>query len=173
MCGHPGKKLLFMGQEFGQWNEWSEKRELDWYLLEDESHKELQEFTKKCMTFYKTYPCLYATDYEPEGFIWINANDKDNSMYSWVRVSPDGKKHLLFVLNFTPVERPSFKIGVPTAGKYKLVMGSDEKHQKKNISAIKEECDGFKHSLLIDMPRYGIAVFEFNATKLESKKSLQ
>lgn len=173
MCGHPGKKLLFMGQEFGQWNEWSEKRALDWYLLEDESHKELQEFTKKCMTFYKTYPCLYATDYEPEGFIWINANDKDNSMYSWVRVSPDGKKHLLFVLNFTPVERPSFKIGVPTAGKYKLVMGSDEKHQKKNISAIKEECDGFKHSLLIDMPRYGIAVFEFNATKLESKKSLQ
>lgn len=173
MCGHPGKKLLFMGQEFGQWNEWSEKRALDWYLLEDESHKELQEFTKKCMTFYKTYPCLYATDYEPEGFIWINANDKDNSMYSWVRVSPDGKKHLLFVLNFTPVEGPSFKIGVPTAGKYKLVMGSDEKHQKKNISAIKEECDGFKHSLLIDMPRYGIAVFEFNATKLESKKSLQ
>lgn len=173
MCGHPGKKLLFMGQEFGQWNEWSEKRALDWYLLEDESHKELQEFTKKCMTFYKTYPCLYATDYDPKGFIWINANDKDNSMYSWIRVSPDGKKHLLFVLNFTPVERPSFKIGVPTAGKYKLVMGSDEKQQKKNISAIKEECDGFKHSLLIDIPRYGIAVFEFNATKLESKKSLQ
>lgn len=172
MCGHPGKKLLFMGQEFGQWNEWSEKRALDWYLLEDESHKELQEFTKKCMTFYKTYPCLYATDYDPEGFMWINANDKDNSMYSWVRVSPDGKKHLLFVLNFTPVERPSFKIGVPTAGKYKLVMGSDEKHQKKTISAIKEDCDGFKHSLLIDMPRYGIAVFEFNAAKLESRKSL-
>ena len=64
MCGHPGKKLLFMGQEFAQWNEWSEERALDWYLLDDPSHKEMQQFTKKCMKLYSSYPCLYATDYK-------------------------------------------------------------------------------------------------------------
>ena len=108
MCGHPGKKLLFMGQEFAQWNEWSEERALDWYLLDDPSHKEMQQFTKKCMKLYSSYPCLYATDYKPEGFAWINANDVDNSVYSFIRISPDGKKNLLFVLNFTPVARKQF-----------------------------------------------------------------
>ena len=81
MMSHPGKKLLFMGQEFAQWNEWSEERALDWYLLDDPSHKEMQQFTKKCMKLYSSYPCLYATDYKPEGFAWINANDVDNSTY--------------------------------------------------------------------------------------------
>ena len=132
MCGHPGKKLLFMGQEFGQWNEWSEKRALDWYLLEDESHTELKDFTKKCLKLNKNYPCLYATDYSSEGFRWINANDKDNSVLSFMRISPDGKKNLLFVLNFTPVERDRFRIGVPFKTKYKLVLGDNEADQKKN-----------------------------------------
>lgn len=92
MCGHPGKKLLFMGQEFAQWNEWSEERALDWYLLDDPSHKEMQQFTKKCMKLYSSYPCLYATDYKPEGFAWINANDVDNSVYSFIRISPGWQK---------------------------------------------------------------------------------
>ena len=162
MCGHPGKKLLFMGQEFGQWNEWSEKRALDWYLLEDESHTELKDFTKKCLKLNKNYPCLYATDYSSEGFRWINANDKDNSVLSFMRISPDGKKNLLFVLNFTPVERDSFRIGVPFKTKYKLVLGDNEADQKKTLTAVKGDCDGYPQSLLIDLHKYGIAVYEFN-----------
>jgi 1,4-alpha-glucan branching enzyme len=162
MSGHPGKKLLFMGQEFGQWNEWSEKKALDWYLLEDPSHKELKEFTKACMMLNKKYKCLYETDYSPEGFRWINANDRDNSVFSFIRISPDKKRHLLFVLNFTPVERMHHRIGVPIKGKYKLVLGDDLKNQKKTLTSIHGECDGYKDSLLIDLHRYGIAVYEFN-----------
>jgi len=162
MCGHPGKKLLFMGQEFGQWNEWSEERELDWYLLDDESHKQMKDFTKKCMLLYKNYRCLYETDYRPEGFRWINANDKDNSVYSFIRISPDNNKHLLFVLSFTPVERNKFRIGAPLKDKYKLVLGSNEDIQKKTLTAVKGDCDGYKQSLLIDLPAYGIAVYEFS-----------
>ena len=162
MCGHPGKKLLFMGQEFGQWNEWSEERELDWYLLDDESHKQMKDFTKKCMLLYKNYRCLYETDYRPEGFRWINANDKDNSVYSFIRISPDNNKHLLFVLSFTPVERNKFRIGAPLKGKYKLVLGSNEDIQKKTLTAVKGDCDGYKQSLIIDLPAYGIAVYEFS-----------
>ena len=162
MCGHPGKKLLFMGQEFGQWNEWSEERELDWYLLDDESHKQMKDFTKKCMLLYKNYRCLYETDYRPEGFRWINADDKDNSVYSFIRISPDNNKHLLFVLSFTPVERNKFRIGAPLKGKYKLVLGSNEDIQKKTLTAVKGDCDGYKQSLLIDLPAYGIAVYEFS-----------
>ena len=162
MCGHPGKKLLFMGQEFGQLREWSEERELDWYLLDDESHKQMKDFTKKCMLLYKNYRCLYETDYRPEGFRWINANDKDNSVYSFIRISPDNNKHLLFVLSFTPVKRNKFRIGAPLKGKYKLVLGSNEDIQKKTLTAVKGDCDGYKQSLLIDLPAYGIAVYEFS-----------
>ena len=161
-----------MGQEFAQWNEWSEKKALDWYLLEDEEHKKMQDFTRKCMKLGKNYRCLYETDYSGDGFRWINANDKDNSTYSFVRVSPDGKKHLLFVLNFTPVERDNFRIGVPAKGKYKLVLGNDERNQKKQLTAAAGDCDGYKQSLLIDIPRYGICVYEFNAAELDDKKEL-
>ena len=172
MCGHPGKKLLFMGQEFGQWNEWSEKRALDWYLLEDESHTELKDFTKKCLKLNKNYPCLYATDYSSEGFRWINANDKDNSVLSFMRISPDGKKNLLFILNFTPVERDRFRIGVPFKTKYKLVLGDNEADQKKTLTAVKGDCDGYPQSLLIDLHKYGIAVYEFNGdvSKVQATK---
>ena len=101
-------------------------------------------------------------DYSSEGFRWINANDKDNSVLSFMRISPDGKKNLLFVLNFTPVERDSFRIGVPFKTKYKLVLGDNEADQKKTLTAVKGDCDGYPQSLLIDLHKYGIAVYEFN-----------
>ncbi len=164
MTGHPGKKLLFMGQEFGQWNEWSEERSLDWYLLDDEKHQNMKAFTQKCLKLINTHPALYETDYMPEGFRWINANDKDKSIYSFARYSKNKKKNLLFVLNFTPVERPSFRVGAPVPGKYKLVLGNDNAEQKANLTAVEGECDGYKQSLLIDLPAYGIAVYEFNET---------
>lgn len=164
MTGHPGKKLLFMGQEFGQWNEWSEKKSLDWHLLDEQAHKEMQEFTRDCMKLYKSHPSLNATDYDPKGFRWINANDKDNSMFSFLRLSPDGKKHLLFVLNFTPVARKNFRIGFPIKGKLKWVLGSRE--LPKNLASVKGNCDGYDYSVLLNMPKYGIAVYEFNSTKV-------
>ena len=173
MMGHPGKKLMFMGQDFGQWNEWSEKKALDWYLLGEGYHKDMQQFTKKCLHLYEEYPAMYATDYDGDGFRWINANDKDNSTYSFMRLSPDGRKNLLFVLNFTPVARDNFRVGVPVSCKYKLVLGSDENNQAKELIAQEGDCDGYENSILIDMPRYGVAVYEFdgdvrnvNATKL-------
>ena len=165
MTGHPGKKLLFMGQEFGQWNEWSESKSLDWYLLDDSMHQNMKDFTKKCMLMYKKYPALYGTDCNPEGFRWINSNDRNNSICSFLRLSEDGKKNLLFVLNFTPVVRDRFKVGVPSKGKYVLVLGSDEDNQIKSLTPVKEECDGFDYSVFIDVKKFGISIYEFNITK--------
>ncbi len=165
MAGHPGKKLLFMGQEFGQWNEWSEAHQLDWYLLDDESHKDLQNFVGRCMSLNRDYAALYATDYDPEGFQWINADDRDNSVYRWVRWDPAKKKNLLFCISFTPVERDNFRIGAPVPGTYKLILGSDEKHQKKQLVTDKGDCDGQEQSLLVDLPPFGVAVYEFDAAK--------
>ena len=129
----------------------------------------MQQFTKKCMKLYSSYPCLYATDYKPEGFAWINANDVDNSVYSFIRINPDGKKNLLFVLNFTPVARKQFRVGVPADCKYRLVLGSHEKIQAKQLTVDKGDCDGYSHSVLVDLPEYGIAVYEFTAKQLENK----
>jgi len=165
MTGHPGKKLLFMGQEFGQLKEWSESRSLDWYLLEDPMHQNMKDFTKKCMHIYKKYPALYGTDCNPKGFRWINSNDSDNSICSFLRLSEDGKKNLLFVLNFTPVIRDRFKVGVPSKGNYVLVLGSDEKNQIKSLTPIKEECDGYDYSVFIDVKRFGVSIYEFSRSK--------
>jgi len=165
MTGHPGKKLLFMGQEFGQWNEWSESKALDWYLLEDSMHQDMKEFTKKCMLLYKNYPSLYGTDCNPEGFQWINSNDRNNSICSFLRLSENGKKNLLFVLNFTPVVREKFKVGVPSKGNFVLVLGSEEENQIKTLKPIKEECDGYDYSVFIDVKKFGVSIYEFNITK--------
>ena len=106
MLGHPGKKLLFMGQEFAQLQEWSEARELDWYLLEQDQHRELQAFVKALLHLYQKTPALYQLDTHPDGFQWINANDGYRSIFSFMRFDKARKKNLLFVCNFTPVERP-------------------------------------------------------------------
>ena len=111
MAGHPGKKLLFMGQEFGQLQEWSEARELDWYLLQEEKHQKLQDFVRDMLHLYKKYPALYGGDGDPEAFQWINANDGDRSIFSFVRYSPTGRNHLLFVCNYTPLERKDYQMG--------------------------------------------------------------
>ena len=96
MAGHPGKKLLFMGQEFGQLQEWSEARELDWYLLQEEKHQKLQDFVRDMLHLYKKYPALYGGDGgDPEAFQWINANDGDRSIFSFVRYSPTGRTSAL------------------------------------------------------------------------------
>lgn len=164
MTGHPGKKLLFMGQEFGQLREWSEARELDWFLLDNPLHKDLQSFYKDLLHMYKKYPALYAQDYDPNGFQWINCDDADRSIFSWVRKSPTGKNNLLFVVNFTPMERADYRVGVPGKGKYKLLLnqtGLVSKEEQISLKAVKSECDGQDYSISYPLPPYGIAVFKY------------
>ena len=127
MTGHPGKKLLFMGQDFGQHREWSEKRELDWFLLDKEPNRHLQAFVKELLHLYKNNKCLYEYDCYPEGFEWINADDGDRSIFSFVRHSESGKSNMLFVINFTPVERPDYRVGTTCRRKHTLVLNSDDK----------------------------------------------
>ncbi len=159
MMFHPGKKLLFMGQEFGQLREWSEERELDWFLLGEESHRDLQSFVKGLLHLYQKYPALYATDSDPEGFEWINADDGDRSIFSFVRKSPTKRNNLLVVCNFTPVERPDYRVGVPRKKQYKLIMDENGMTEPKVYKAEKKECDNRPNSFAYPLPAYGIAVF--------------
>ena len=168
MFGHPGKKLLFMGQEFGQFQEWSEARELDWYLLREARHQQLQEYVKDLLHMYKKYPALYANDNGYEGFEWINADDADRSIYSFVRWSPTKRNNLLFVCNFTPVERKDYWVGVDKKKQYKLIMNSADPQYGGNspvenpvFKAVKGECDGKPYHLEYELPAYGVAVFVF------------
>jgi 1,4-alpha-glucan branching enzyme len=159
MMFHPGKKLLFMGQDFGQLREWSEERELDWFLLGEESHRDLQGFVKGLLHLYQKYPALYATDSDPEGFEWINADDGDRSIFSFVRKSPTKRNNLLVVCNFTPVERPDYRVGVPRKKQYKLIMDESGMTEPKIYKAEKKECDNRPNSFAYPLPAYGIAVF--------------
>ena len=168
MMGHSGKKLLFMGQDFAQLQEWSEARELDWYLLAEEPHQQLQAFTRELLHLYKKNKAMYECDTDYHGFEWINADDAERSIYSFVRHSKDGKKNLLFVCNFTPMARPDYRVGVPKGKQYKLVINGDEKRfggsgkeRPLTYKAVKQECDGREYSFAYDLPPYGVAIFEF------------
>lgn len=168
MFGHPGKKLLFMGDEFAQLQEWSEARELDWYLLKEERHQHMQNYVKALLHMYKKYRCLYELDDSWDGFQWINADDCFRSIFSFVRYSKTKRKNLLFVMNFTPMERPDYRVGVPKKKKYKLVLDGDAEEfggngrKKPEIyEAKKGECDGQKFYVEYPLSAYGVAVFEF------------
>ena len=168
MTGHPGKKLLFMGQEFAQLREWSEERELDWFLLSEEPHQQIQNWYRDLLHLYKKHPALYELDNDPAGFEWINKDDIFRSIFSFVRHSKGKKKNLLFVCNFTPVAREDYRVGVPTKRQCKLVLNSDEKEyggsgekRKEIYKPVKKECDGQKYSFAYPLPAYGVAVFEY------------
>ncbi len=168
MIGHPGKKLLFMGQDFAQFQEWSEARELDWYLLGEEKHQQMQNYVKALLQLYRKRPALYELDCVPEGFQWINPNDCFRSIFSFVRRGKSGRKNLLFVCNFTPMAREDYRVGVPKKKQYRLVLDSDAAEfggsgtEKPEIyKAAKQECDGFAYSFAYPLPPYGVAVFEF------------
>ena len=168
MFAHPGKKLLFMGQDFAQLREWSEERELDWYLLADENHRHINNFVKALLKIYKKYSCMYELDRNPNGFKWINANDNYRSIFSFVRYSEGMQNSLLFVLNFTPVERPDYKVGVPEENTYRLILNSDDiefggtgEKRRRVYKAVKKDCDGYSYSIKYSLPAYGVAVFVF------------
>lgn len=175
MMGHPGKKLLFMGQEFAQFQEWSEARELDWYLLGEEKHQQLKHYVKTLLHLYKEDPAMYSLDRSWNGFEWINADDHTRSLYSFIRHSADGKSNLVFVINYTPVGYEAYRVGVPQSGVYKLALNSDETQYGGNggeiaasIRAKKGECDGKPYYLEFDLPAYGVAVFRY-AKRAERK----
>ena len=167
MFGHPGKKLLFMGQDFGQLQEWSEERELDWYLLGEEQHRHLQDYYRDLQRMYLKYAALSKNDTGYECFQWINCDDCFRSIYSFVRWSPTKRNNMLFVINFTPVEREDYRVGVPRKKKYKLVLNSkDPKYggdcpKEEVYTAVKSECDGQPFSFAYPLPAYGVAVFTF------------
>ena len=168
MMGHAGKKLLFMGQDFAQLREWSEERELDWYLLEEPEHQAIQAWMRDLLHMYKKKQALYELDQSWEGFEWVNADDAYRSIYSFIRHSKDGKHNLLFVINFTPMAREDYRVGVPRKKQYKLILNSDDAkyggngEKRQNIyHAVKKECDGRPYSFGYKLPPYGVAVFEF------------
>ena len=168
MLGHPGKKLLFMGQEFGERREWSEARELDWASLNDPRHEGLKEYVGQLLTMYNKYPALYGMDDTWDGFQWINANDGDRSIFSFVRYSPSKRNNLLFVINFTPVDRPDYRVGVPKKKRYTKILstkapeiGGAADTEPVIYQATASECDGQPYSIGYPLPGYGVAVFKF------------
>ena len=168
MFGHSGKKLLFMGQDFGQEREWSEARELDWFLLQEPLNRGMKEFMGELLKMYRKYPCLYTIDNSWKGFEWMNADDKDRSTYTFIRRTKDGRNKLLFVLNMTPMTWENYQISVPAKKKYKLVLNSNEERFGGNGHKIPEVVEakakplcGRKYSISIDLAPYTAAVFVF------------
>ena len=178
MAGHPGKKLLFMGQEFAQLREWSEERELDWYLLAEEPHQHIQNWVQDLLHLYKDQKALYELDTQPSGFQWIYKDDVFRSIFSFVRYSKDRKKSLLFICNFTPVERPDYRVGVPRGCQYKLILDSEDQRyggQDRKVGSVvratKQECDGQDYSFAYPLAGYGVAVFEFDGNIRTTKRT--
>jgi 1,4-alpha-glucan branching enzyme len=167
MFGHAGKKLLFMGQDFGQKHEWDEKVQLSWEEADQPYNKDLQNFMKDLLHLYKKYPAFYAKDDSWDGFQWVNADDADRSIYSFIRRDGTGKNNLLFVINMTPMERKDYMVGVPHSGKYTLILDKDGalaagSGKKTSYSAAKGECDHQPYRIEYELPAYGCAVFKFN-----------
>ena len=168
MFGHAGKKLLFMGQDFGQEREWSEERELDWFLLGEPLNAGLKEYVKELLALYRKYPCMHTIDNSWKGFEWLNADDTEKSTYSFFRKDETGKKNLLFIMNMTPMTWENYTIGVPAKGKYKLLLNSSEERFGGNgsklpavIDAKKEPANGKEYSISMDLGPYTAAVFTF------------
>ena len=168
MFGHAGKKLLFMGQDFGQEREWSEARELDWFLLGEELNRGMHDYVKELLRLYRKYPAMYSIDNDWDGFEWLNADDAERSIYSFFRKDETGKNNILFVLNMTPMMREGFKVGVPKKKKYKLLLNSDEKRFggfgneiPAEITAVREKCDFKDYAITFDLPPLTAAIFIF------------
>ena len=166
MYGHPGKKLLFMGQEFAQVSEWNENEELPWNILEYPVHKTTQDYVKALNKLYQTHPALHQMDFDPEGFQWINCMmDKDN-MVTFIRKTKKPEETLLFVCNFAPVVHEKFRVGVPFFGKYKEILNSDDTAyggsgvvNPRVKTSKQEEWDGQENSIVIDVPPMSTIVF--------------
>ncbi|MCR4672774.1 MAG: 1,4-alpha-glucan branching protein GlgB [Lachnospiraceae bacterium] len=170
---HPGKKLLFMGQDFAQYNEWSEARSIDWYLLDNyPEHRALNNYCRELLHFYSKYKALYALDDSPEGFAWINGADCQKNMITFCRMTPSGRNCLLININFSPVPYPEFRSGTLCPGKYTEVFNSDAEEfggsgmtNPEPIMAEEIPWDGKGQSIGYRLGGFGVAVFKFNMKK--------
>lgn len=169
MYGHPGKKLLFMGQEFAQFREWSEKRSLDWELLDYDMHKKMQAYVRELNKLYEKYDAMYVNDCEPIGFEWMSCDNANMSTVSFVRRGSSAKDQLLFICNFTPVQYEEYRTGVPCAGEYTKILSSDDEkfggtgvNVKKVVKAEKIECEKKEYSIELNLPPMSVTVFKFD-----------
>ncbi|MBD5097571.1 MAG: 1,4-alpha-glucan branching protein GlgB [Lachnospiraceae bacterium] len=167
MATHPGKKLLFMGQEIAQFSEFNEGQEVDWSLFEFDAHVFMQGYVKELNGLYKTEPALYELDGNPEGFEWINCNSANTSLLSYIRRGKKETDTLVVICNFTPIEHKAYRLGVPSGGRWQEIFSSDSskyggegRNNKVAKQAKKEECDGQEHYISVNVPPLSIAVFK-------------
>lgn len=180
MLGHPGKKLLFMGQEFAQEREWSEARSLDWFVLDKPLAKGIQNYVKALNHLYTKYDALYYNDNEQIGFEWTKVDDAESGIVAFVRRGKTAKEQIMFVCNFVPVERKDYRIGVPCFTTYKEILSSDQeefgglgRNNKKPLKAEAEASDRMPYSVVMDVPPLSVTVLKYDYTdkKPEEKKS--
>jgi 1,4-alpha-glucan branching enzyme len=162
MYAHPGKKLLFMGSEFGQWREWNHDHSLDWHLLQQPAHAKLRQYVQALNWQYRTEPALHEVDFSGAGFHWIDCHDHENSVVSLIRFARDRRDYLVSIFNFTPVPRPGYRIGVPDPGHYAELVNSDSEHfggsNLGNCGGVRTEptpAHGFGQSLSLMVPPLG------------------
>ena len=167
MFGHPGKKLMFMGGEIGQWREWTADESLDWHLLDDPLHQGLQHWVRDLNHLYQREPSLHEVDFAGAGFRWIDCNDSDNSVISLVRYAKDRDDFTVMAVNFTPVPRPGYRIGVPAGGWYHELLNSDAAAYGGgnigNAGGLPTEsvaAHGFDQSLVLTVPPLGFVVLK-------------
>ena len=167
MMTHPGKKLLFMGQEIAQFTEFNENAEVDWSLFEFDAHVFMQGYVKELNELYKTEPALYELDFSPEGFTWINCNSANTSLLSYVRKGKKESDTLLIICNFTPMEHKAYKLATPSGGRWQEIFSSDNnryggegRNNKTVKQAKKAECDGQEHYISVTVPPLSISVFK-------------
>ncbi len=173
---HPGKKLLFMGQDMGQISEWNENESLPWDLLQYDIHKQLQEYVKALNTLYRSHPALYEMDFEPEGFQWINCTSSQENIAAFLRKTKNPEETLLVICNFAPVIHEKYQVGVPFHGKYKEIFNSEDAafggsgvgNPRVKISK-KEECDEREESITIKLAPLGVQIF--SCTPMEEEKT--
>jgi 1,4-alpha-glucan branching enzyme len=180
MWGHPGKKLLFMGGEFGQWHEWNEAESLDWHLLEspsDPQHAQLQQFVRDLNALYQQEPALSALDTDPQGFSWIDPHDSDNSVISFIRRSPKPEEMLIFICNFTPVPRFGYRVGVPDPGNYYEILNSDHTCyggsgiiNDQPMPSVPTYWQSCPHSLLLTLPPLATIILKCRAINTSKER---
>lgn len=167
MFTHPGTQLLFMGAEFGQFGEWSHERSLDWHLLQNDGNKNLQNWVRALNQYYTSNPALYDKGFSQEGFEWIDLNDAENSVITYIRKGSEGQKTQIVVCHFTPAVRHSYRIGVPAAGSYVEILNSDKAEfggsgvgHDKAVLTQPQPWQGREHSMEIVLPPLGVMCFE-------------
>ncbi len=165
---HPGKKLLFMGGEFGQWREWAHDGALDWDLTNYDRHKGIQLLMRDLNTLYRTIPALYELDFDNSGFEWIDFQDWENSVIAYVRKAADPQDQVLVVCNFTPIPRQNYRIGVPQPGFWKEIMNTDSAvyggsnlGNSGGVVTTNRPCFGRKQSLQLPPPPLATVVFRY------------